>query len=179
MKDKHIILTVSIVILVSIPIASIISKNGIFVDQNLFNEKSISFERKVDVNKEILFNTFANLENYPKILPENYKSITFISEKSFMAKEIVGEKGIFVELDTKHTIIPYDRHIIEVISGDAKGTRIEVFFEEDGESTTLNVKMELKFSGILSPFNLIPDSSLIHAANTVIDRFVEYSKKTT
>ncbi len=45
----------------------------------------------MNVDKEKLFDTMSDLENYPNVLPENFKRIKIISESenSIIAEEVV------------------------------------------------------------------------------------------
>ena len=65
-----------------------------------------------------------NLENYPKILLNNIKSVDILEQgnSTAIAEFYVIEKGIGSKILAKQTIYPYSKQVIEVIDGDAKGT---------------------------------------------------------
>lgn len=79
----------------------------------------------------------ANLENYPKVLPGNYISSRIINQtiNTIYAEEKVAEFGIKTKMLVKHTIIPYDKHVLEVPDGDVNGTKITEIVEGNDSST--------------------------------------------
>ena len=85
------------------------------------------------------------------------------------------KSGITVKLLVKHTIQSYDKHTIEIMDGDAKGTTIIQTFEDVNSKTNLNTKVYLNVEGLLSLIQYLPESNLIHAINTVNSSFVNYS----
>lgn len=134
--------------------------------------------KTVDVSKEKLFNIMASVKDYPKILPKNVVSIKIIEQKSneILAEEELMELGIKTKVLVKHTFLPYERQIIEIIEGDAAGTKIILEFEDVDGSTKLVSSAELHLKGIFTPFSFIPEANLSHALNTVISSFVVYAK---
>jgi hypothetical protein len=80
----------------------------------------------VDVNQEEAFLIMTDVKNYPKILPRNIISVNIINQidNSVLAEYEVIEHGIHTKLLANHTMYPYDKHIIEVMDGDAKGTKL-------------------------------------------------------
>ena len=52
-------------------------------------------------------------------------------------------------------MIPYDEHILEIMDGDAKGTKIHQFFSTDGNFTKLITTVNIDFKGILTPFSYL------------------------
>ena len=80
----------------------------------------------VDVNQEKAFLIMTDVKNYPKILPRNIISVNIINQidNSVLAEYEVIEHGIRTKLLANHTMYPYDKHIIEVMDGDAKGTKL-------------------------------------------------------
>lgn len=150
------------------------------LDSAQFKEKiiEISLERTVNVDKKKLFDTMSDLENYPNVLPENFKRIKIISESenSIIAEEVIRERGIELTILAKHTIIPYEKHIIEVQNGDAQGSVIILNFEEEGSSTKINADIKLHIRGVLAPFSFLVKDNVAHAATTIITAFAEYAK---
>ena len=142
---------------------------------------NVTFVKVIAVKKEDIFNTMAKISDYPKILPDNFVSVKIINQtnNTIYAEEEVAEIGIKTKMLVKHTIIPYDKHTLEILDGDANGTRIIEVFEGNGSTTKLTTSVDLHLHGILSPFSSLPKSNLEHAMNTVIDKFVEYTKNQT
>jgi len=144
----------------------------------------------VDVNQEEAFLIMTDVKNYPKILPRNIISVNIINQidNNVLAEYEVVEHGIRTKLLVSHTIYPYDKHIVEVMDGDAKGTKLMQDFTTinteieklpecdqsfDG-CTKIDSRVELNLKGLLSPFSYLPKGNLDHASNTVITSFTNY-----
>ena len=138
----------------------------------------VNFEAEYDIGKKVLFNIMNDVKNYPIILPGNVLSSVIIEEEPnvILAEETVMERGIKVTVLVKHTMIPYETHTVEVMNGDAKGTKIIQSFTGDESSTKLSTKIQLKLDGLLTPFYFLPKNNFEHAMNTVNTSFVDYSK---
>ena len=80
----------------------------------------------VDVNQKEAFLIMTDIKNYPKILPRNIISVNIINQidNGILAEYEVVEHNIRIKLLANHTMYPYDKHIIEVMDGDAKGTKL-------------------------------------------------------
>lgn len=144
---------------------------------NSFTKKT--FVKIENVNKKDLFNTMTDIKDYPKILPGSYISVKIINQTSdtMYAEEEVSERGVTTKLIVKHMIIPYEKHVLEVVDGDAHGTKITITLDEiNPSSTSLAVDVELHLHGILAIFGGLAENELEHAVNTVITHFVEYAK---
>ena len=146
----------------------------------------------VDVNQEEAFLIMTDVKNYPKILPRNIISVNIINQidNSVLAEYEVIEHGIRTKLLANHTMYPYDKHIIEVMDGDAKGTKLIQDFtvintpvgdihsiscnSPFDECTRIDSQVELNLEGLLSPFSYLPKRNLDHASNTVITSFTNY-----
>ena len=143
-------------------------------------KKITEFEtsRLVDVPNNIIFDVMANVENFPNIIPENIVSVTILSKTNneIIAEEELFEAGIKTKLLVKHTIKPYSEHVIEIIDGDAEGTKITQYFESSGSQTKLTTDVDLNVRGATSLIAFLPEANLVHAINTVISHFVEYSE---
>ena len=138
----------------------------------------IKTESTFDVDKEIIFDVMANVENYHKILPKNVLSVKIIEEETnlIIAEHVLIERGIKVTILAKHTLTPYNEHIIEILDGDAKGTKIIQTFIEDEGLTKISTDVELKLKGILKPVYYLPKNNFAHAIGSVNTNFVEYTK---
>ena len=138
---------------------------------------TISYSKIVDVDKEVIFNTFADFKNYPHILPNNILSVTNTTEKQSVYDISLTEMGLVATLKAEHTIEPYDKQVIKVINGDALGTKIIQTFESYDDKTKISIDIDLKTRGILSPFSFLPIINANHAIDTIIQSFVEYSTR--
>lgn len=144
-------------------------------------QKLTDFETSsiVDVDRKTIFTIMANIETYPNILPRNISYVHILNQTNneIIAEEELQEAGIKTKLIVKHTIKPFDEHLIEVLDGDAKGTIITQFFEDYELGTKLTTKVHLNFNGINSVILYLPESNMIHAVDTVTSHFVEYSQR--
>ncbi|KFM20118.1 hypothetical protein AAA799P11_00189 [Marine Group I thaumarchaeote SCGC AAA799-P11] len=152
------------------------------VPDNLYPERKvekITFINKFDIDKEKIFDSIANVSTYPYVLPNNVISVNILeqSENQIVAEETFIELGIKVTLTVKHTVLPYDQHIIEIIEGDASGTKITLTFEEENNFTKITTDADLDLKGLLSPFGFLPKGNMGSAVNTVLSSFVEYSQR--
>ena len=134
--------------------------------------------KKVDIEKEKIFLIMTDLGNYPKILPRNIKSIDIIEQNDnvVLAEYEVVEAGIHSKLLVQHKMYPYYKHMIEVMYGDAKGTKVIQKFTDTNSVTTINTIIEFDLKGILSPFSFLPKGNLEHASNTIITNFIDYAQ---
>ena len=154
------------------------------IDESLLEvitpKKITEFEtsRLVDISNTRIFDIMANVENFPNVLPENVVSVNILSktDNEIIAEEELSEAGIKTKLLVKHTIKPYSEHIIEIIDGDAEGTKITQYFESVDSQTKLTTNVNLKVKGVTSIIAFVPETNLVHAINTVISHFVQYSK---
>ena len=144
----------------------------------------------VGVNQEEAFLIMTDIKNYPKMLPKNIISVNIINQidNNVLVEYEVIEHGIRTKLLTNHTMYPYDKHIVEVMDGDAKGTKLTQDFtiinteieklpecdQTFDECTKIDSRVELNLKGLLSPFSYLPKRNLDHASDTVITSFTNY-----
>ena len=138
---------------------------------------TISYSKIVDVDKEVIFNTFADFKNYPHILPNNIISVTNIPEKQSVYDITLTQMGIRAKLKAEHIIEPYHKQVVEVIDGDAQGTTITQTFEPYDNKTKISIDIDLKTKGILTAFSFLPVINANHAMDTIVQSFVEYSTR--
>ena len=138
--------------------------------------------RDVFHHKEEVFLIMTDVKNYPKILPKNIVSVNIINQvdNTVLAEYELIEHGIRTKLLAEHTMYPYDKHILEIMDGDAKGTKLIQDFttvecnESVGKCTQIASRVELNLGGILAPFGFLPKLNLDHAFNTIITSFEMY-----
>ena len=144
--------------------------------------KRISFENIIDtVSHASMYEVITDVENYPKVLPENILSVKILdrTNNSITAEEQIGEHGIKSTLTVKHSFVPMEKHTIEILDGDAKGTIITQNFEILPTSGSLKITtdVELDLKGIFSFVGFLPTSSIQHAVDTTIDEFAIFATK--
>jgi len=140
--------------------------------------KELNFERIIPIEREVLFGVITDVSNYPQILPRNVISVNIIEDNGneIIAEETILEKGVKLKVLVRHTITPYEEHIIEILDGDARDTKITQKFYEENLSTKLVTKINLELHGLAQGFAYLPKPQLIHAADTVLDAFSIYAK---
>ena len=162
------------------------------VSPKLFQEPIAKFTiiKIVDLSYDDLIKVFSNVSDYSKILPKNVLNTQILnSTNGIIFSEIeVTEKGISskfqasqkFDVSEKRDNTFGSRHYVTILTGDAKGTIIDQRFRIIDDSTTeITNGIELRLRGILTPFVFLPENNLKHAANTILDSFIEYAKINT
>jgi hypothetical protein len=152
------------------------------ISQSAYADKELSLKKTVDVKNQILLETLSNLQNYPQIFPEYIKSVELTGENT--AKFNVGSNGIFFDVQTQYTQNPDGSYVVEVTSGDLKGSRVITTLQKtwgfDGTpngGTILNMDMLLQTSGMLSLLApSIPDQAILSNLDASLDKLALYAK---
>ena len=102
--------------------------------------KEVEHDRILQIDREKIFLAFADVENYPSVLPENVVSVKIIDKTvDYILVEYVLKEGPFnATLSAKHIIDPYNSQIVEIIDGEAKGTKIIQTFSDDPSGVLIN-----------------------------------------
>jgi len=138
--------------------------------------------KNTDIQKEKIFHTMVDIENYPNILPKNIISVKILNvtntsfEKIIYAEEKLVESGITTTVIVRHSIVDNQGHEIQVMSGDAKGTVIKQTFREINNGTEIKTDIQIRIGGILAPFGALTSGNMESALNTALDNFIQYSK---
>ena len=145
-----------------------------------FAEKTVSIQKTVDIDKISLIDSLSHLERYSQILPEYIQSSKLI--ESGMGNMKIGLSWISIDTDIKFTEFE-DNIILEVISGDFKGTKLNIAMDEKSSSvdmqneTMLSAKLSLQRSWhmeILTSF--VSDEDLESMLHTSLNGLVEFTK---
>lgn len=142
-------------------------------------EEQVYFEhtitKEVPVGKEEIFLAMAQIENYPKIFPKNILSINIINQTNevIFAKETIRHQEFQKEVLIKHTLIPYEKHIIEILEGDALGTVIIISFQEQGPKTKVTIEMVIHIDNIKIESGSLPKGGFQESARKAISNFAE------
>ena len=163
-----------------------VNKQGQFAGFEISIEdivRQFAFSRIVDLDREIIFDSFADIENYPNVLPANVLAVKIINQtenyfggKTTFADVDVKEAGVKVKLTIKHETRPYDKVIVQVFGGDTHGTTITQTYNGTNSGTEITNDVLIRVKGILTPFGFLPNYNFEHAMNTVLDKFIEYTK---
>jgi ribosome-associated toxin RatA of RatAB toxin-antitoxin module len=139
--------------------------------------KQIKSQGYYEIERQVLFENFMDVKNYPLILPRNILSVDIIeeNENEIISKITVMEAGIKTTSNVKHNFIPFETYTVEILDGDAQGTIINQTFVDRNSNTVVYTNTTLNLSGILSPISYLPSKVFSHAINTVNESFVMYA----
>ena len=154
----------------------------LMISHSAYAEKELVLKKTVDVKNQVLLEALSNIQNYPKIFPEYIKSVELTGTDT--AKFNVGSNGIFFDVQTKYTQNSDGSYVVEVTSGDLKGSKIITTLQKtwgfDGTpdgGTIVNMDMTLQTSGMLSLLApSIPDQAILSNLNAGLDKFASYAK---
>lgn len=149
----------------------------------VFATRYINLEKKVDVRKELFAETLTDLRNYAKIFPSFIKSIELKSDNN--AKFRVNVEGTSYDAEVRYTIQPDHKYVLEVVSGDLKGTKMITTLTEtwgfDGTpnaGTIVNMKVTLETSWFVSFIMFfVGDHQIRSALDTGVYLLAEHAKK--
>jgi len=144
--------------------------------QPAFADRTIYFDKVLDINKDSLEQVMGDLKNMPKIFPDFIESVEYSNnEEKKLAKIALNLNGFHVYPQIKYSQPSQGWHIVQVVSGDLKGTKLFTKFDEtwgfDGspnQGTIVNIEMNLRYSGISSFLGIVSDKTLEYS----LDRFL-------
>ena len=129
----------------------------------------------------LMYDVITDVENYPKVLPKNILSVKILdrTDNSIIAEEQINEKGIRLTLTVKHSFVPMEKHTIEILDGDAKGTIITQYFDivQPEGSLRITTDAELDLKGIMRFVGFLPASSIQQAVETSLDAFTLFAQQ--
>ena len=156
-------------------------KDAVFLNASYHeSDEEIKLITTVNIDKNDIFDVMTDLEKYKLILPDNVVSIKIINQTDNMiyAEEEFSEKFIKSKFLVKHTIEPYESHLIEILDGDAEGTTFLQTYDIDDKSgqTIITTKVNLDFKGVLTPFLNLPRHLIVDKIVQVNGLFLNYAK---
>jgi len=171
LRAKHLLVILVLIITVSgIPLS--------------YADRLVNYQTVANVPESSLVTTMSDISNYPQIFPDNIRYVKVLDNKTHLVEMNAGVNGFFFDTQAIYNQSPDGKYVIQVISGDLKGTTMTTelnktwgFDGEAGKGTIADVSLDLKTSGLLSwMLGFVPDSSLSSALANGFDKFVEYSK---
>lgn len=159
-------------------IITVVPKIGeVILEQKI--TKNIVLSQTVDVNKDQIFEIMADPKQYPNVLPSTFLEIKIINQTNnvIFAEETISERGIETKMLVKHEIFPFEKHVIEILDGYAKDTKIIISYDEMDSKTNISSDIFLNTSGplmIIVPF--MSQSNFESAYSSVIQAFEDYTK---
>lgn len=122
----------------------------------VYATRVIDVTKEVDVKKSLLEKTLTDLTSYKKIFPSLIKDVKVDPSNKNQAKFVVEAQGT-KEADIKSTVKPDGTFVVEILSGDLKGSKIVTTLKErvgfDGTpngATTVKTKFYLETSMLVS-----------------------------
>ena len=148
----------------------------IFNSQPVFADRNINYEKILDIDKDALEAVFEDLKILPEIFPDFVKSVeSSNNDNKKVAKIVLNLNGFHFYPKVQYSNPSDGTHLIQVISGDLRGTKINTSLEKtwgfDGtanKGTIVNMQLDLKQSGLSSILGIIPDKVVLYS----VDRFL-------
>lgn len=140
--------------------------------------EEITLTKTIDLDKQQIFDVMTDVENYPKILPQNILSVKIINrtDNVVYAEEVITERAIKTKLIVKHTFVPYEKHVLEVVNGDAQGTIVTQTFEDVSSTTQITTEVKLKLKGPLEIFRYFPKNVIQQKMNELMNSIINYAR---
>lgn len=136
------------------------------------------FIKKVDVQRDLIFQISTDYENFTKILPDYFKELRII--KKIDNTTIIQEKlqflGRTIDVLTEHTIEKPDRHIVKMLDGQAKGSVFDERYEMYGNHTKVTINVDFILHGSLKILGAFAKGKIKQSMNSVMNEFVNYAK---
>ena len=146
-----------------------------------FAERIVSMDKALPTEKEKLMEVFSDLQVYPQVLPKNIKSSTILNEEENISKMTFKFKFITVDADVKFYSTSPDIVILEVVSGDLKGTTLtgeltDLENFQGSKGTNVKTDLDLKISWYLSlATTFISDANIESMLDSSLDKFSIYA----
>ncbi len=150
----------------------------------VFAERVVEVTKEIDVRKEILATVLMDLRSYKEIFPMFVKDVQ-INSKTNQAKFIIIAQGAH-EADVKSSVLQDGSFVIDIISGDLKGSQIITSLEKrvgfDGTpngATTVKATLTLETSWwITAALTFVNDSDIEKAVGDGFYDLGKYAKST-
>ncbi len=153
-----------------------ITSNNLFFGESVV---AISLVKVTNVDKNRIFDTIANIENYPNVLPNNILSVNIINrtENVIYAEETVQESGFKTKFLIRHQLQPYVSHKLEIYGENAHGTSIITTYEDVDNGTKITLDINMQLSGPSAVFiSHLSENNIQSAMNSVLTSFVDYAR---
>jgi hypothetical protein len=129
--------------------------------------------QKSNLDCNTIFNISTDVENFHKIMPKYFKSLTIISNSlnEIIVSESIHFLGIKIKIKTKHVILKPNIHKVFILDGPVKGTSFIETYNSSLSGTDISILVDLKLRGILK---LIPFLKflLLKRMNSVMSEFI-------
>lgn len=149
-----------------------------------YADRIITLHKVSDVTETSLLSAITNVTEYPQIFPDNVRSAKILDNDTKLVDIDAGINGMYFDTQAICKTDANGNYIIEVVSGDLKGTTMTTKLEKtwgfhgqkDG-GTIAHIVLDVKSSGVLSwMINLVPDSTVSDSLEYGFDKFIEHVK---
>ena len=129
--------------------------------------------QKSNLDRDVIFNISTDVENFHKIMPKYFKSLTVISNS--LNEKIVLESihflGKKIKVKTKHVILKPNIHKVFILDGPIRGTSFIETYHSTLSGTNISILVDLKFHGILKLFPFLK-FLLFKRMNSIMSEFI-------
>lgn len=128
----------------------------------------------VFVSPEKLFDKVTDFENIPNILA-NIQSVKIISKDNnvILTEDEVTIMGHQSIQQVKHTLEKPNKHLAEILSGEAEGSVIEQIFEKTDDGTRVTINADFKLKGKLKLIGFAIKNKIKFGLETAIYEFAD------
>ena len=167
--QQHMILVFLVIVCISL------------IPVQVFAERIVSIEKTLPTEREKLVKIFSDLQVYPQVLPENIQSSTILSEEENISKMTFKFEFITMDADIKYQSTSQDKIILEVVSGDLKGTTLtgiltDIEYSQGRMGTSVKTDLDLKISWYLSLLtSFVSDENIESMLHTSLNQFSIYA----
>ncbi|MDE1862334.1 MAG: hypothetical protein KGI33_05410 [Thaumarchaeota archaeon] len=148
-----------------------------------YADELVTVNTVANVSEHSLLSAVSNLQEYPKIFPQNIRSVSILNKTSGLVEINAGLDGLFFDTEAVCNKTSAGTYSVTVVSGDLKGTSLVTrlsktwgFDGSAGMGTKVGISLDLKMSGLLSWMTgFIPKSSLTSVLQYGFARFVGHA----
>ena len=118
---------------------------------------NFTLTKKSSIPRDKIYATSIDVENFSKIMPNYFESIT-ITESSKDNNIIFTEEKInlfgtsSLNVKTKHVVVPPNIHKVYILSSLLQGSSFIEKYDDLGKNTKITIDVALKFNGISKIF---------------------------
>jgi len=138
-----------------------------------------TFEKIIKAERQKVFDTVTNFEEFEKILPKYFPSIRIRSVRGNTAvvEEHVRLAGKEIVMMAKHVTKYPEIHEVFVIGGDAKGSHIIEKYESIPEGTKIIVEADFKLQGKLKIVGFFGKNKIKESFSKIMDEFAKIAEE--
>ncbi len=138
----------------------------------------IKVEKTINADREKIFNMVTDFESLPNKFPQFFKSVKIISREgnTITTEDHAVMAGREVHQTTKHVLTPPEIDDVQLLSGDAKDSRIVTTYTAIPEGTKVVVEGDFKLAGKLKLVGFMAKGKIEKSIEEVIDQFAKVAE---